>query len=55
MDQMALQSAMAECYRQLGVAADQLPYTEQFERLYDEVQRQTGAVLTRAALMATTR
>jgi hypothetical protein len=49
MDRTALLSALAECYRHQGVAADQLPYTQEFERLYEEVQRRTGAVLTRAA------
>ena len=44
----ALLATLAECYQQLGVAADQLPYTEGFERLYEEVQRLTGMVLTRA-------
>jgi hypothetical protein len=41
-------SVLAECYRRLGVAADQLPYTEEFDRLFEEVQSQTGAALTRA-------
>jgi hypothetical protein len=47
MDRAALLSVLADCYRQQGVAADQLPYTEEFERLWEEVQRRTGAVLTR--------
>ena len=48
MDRTALLSTVAECYRRQGVAADQLPYTEDFERLWEEVQRRTGAALTRA-------
>jgi hypothetical protein len=48
MDRTALLSAMAECYVHQGVAADQLPYTEQFERLWEAVQIRTGEALTRA-------
>jgi hypothetical protein len=48
MDRTALLLALAECYRRQGVAADQLPYTEEFEQLFDEVQRQMGLALTRA-------
>jgi hypothetical protein len=40
---------MAECYSLPGVAADQLPYTPEFDQLWEEVQRRTGAVLTLAA------
>lgn len=53
MDQTVLLSTLAECYRRRGVAADRLPYTEEFERLYDEVQRKTGTALTRAELWRT--
>ena len=48
MDKMALLSALADCYRRQGVAADQLPYTEEFERLWEDVQGRTGTALTRA-------
>jgi hypothetical protein len=48
MDRTALLPTLAECYRLHGVAADQLPYTDAFERLYAEVQNQTGQALTRA-------
>jgi hypothetical protein len=48
MERTAVLAALVEVYRQQGVAADQLPYTEVFERLYSEVQRRTGTVLTRA-------
>jgi hypothetical protein len=48
MDRAAVLFALAECYRQQGVAADQLPYTEEFAQLQDEVQRRTGLNLTQA-------
>lgn len=48
LDKMALLSTLADCYRQHGVAADQLPYTEEFERLYEDVLRRTNSTLTRA-------
>ncbi len=48
MDKTALLSALADCYLQHGVAADQLPYTEEFEQLYEDVQRRTSSTLTRA-------
>ncbi len=48
MDRTALLSVLAECYQRQGMAADQLPYTEEFEWLWEEVQRSTGAVLTQA-------
>jgi hypothetical protein len=48
MDRTAVLSALAECYRHQGVAADQLPYTEEFDQLHEEVQRRTGLALTRA-------
>jgi hypothetical protein len=45
---MALLCTLTECYQRQGVATDQLPYTEEFERLYEEVQRRTGGTLSRA-------
>ena len=48
MDRTALLYALAECYRHQGVATDQLPYTQEFERLYEEVQRRTVGILSRA-------
>ena len=48
MDKTALLSTLADCYRQHGVTADQLPYTEEFERLYEDVQRRTNSTLSRS-------
>jgi hypothetical protein len=50
LDRMALLPALAECYRRQGVAADQLPYTDEFNRLYEAVLSQTGASLTRVEI-----
>jgi len=43
-------SVLAEVYANRGVAADQLPYTDEFEDIYTEVTRRTGVPLTRAQL-----
>jgi hypothetical protein len=48
MNQTTLLSTVAECYREYGVAADLLPYTDQFENLWQEVLNRTGANMTRA-------
>jgi hypothetical protein len=53
MDHSTLLPTLAECYHRQGIAADQLPHTEEFERLYQEVQRQSGAALTRAEFCRT--
>jgi hypothetical protein len=50
MDRTTLLLVLAECYQHLGVAADRLPYTEEFEQLYEEVLGRTGVGLTRAEL-----
>ena len=48
MVQPVLLSAIADCYSRQGVVADQLPYTPEFDQIWEEVHRRTGAVLTRA-------
>jgi hypothetical protein len=50
MDSAALVSVVADVYGRRGVPADQLPYTEDFEQLYAEVLRRTGAKASRAEL-----
>ncbi len=50
MDHSVLLSALAHCYQEVGVAADQLPYTAEFERLHAEFEHRTAAGLTRAQL-----
>ena len=39
--------ALAELYKQTGLTVDQLPYTDDFERLYTEFVARTGSALTR--------
>ncbi len=39
---------LAEVYAHRGVAADQLPYTDVFEDMYEEVTRRTGEPLSRS-------
>ena len=51
-DNADLLSALAEAYSERGVAADQLPYTAEFDQLYEEVRRRTGATLTRSEFCA---
>lgn len=41
------QAVLAELYRSSERTLDNLPYTEEFDRLYDEFVRMTGSKLTK--------
>ena len=48
MEQSNLKAVLAEIYVKQGVPADQLPYSDDFESLYREVQQRTTTSMTRA-------
>ena len=43
-------SVLAEEYERCGLAADRLPYTDEFEALYQSVTTRTGAPLARSEM-----
>jgi hypothetical protein len=43
----AHKQVLAELYQQTRLTVDQLPYTDEFERLYTEFVARTGRALTR--------
>jgi hypothetical protein len=48
MERTAVLAVLAEAYRNRAIAADQLPYTDDFEALYRDVVDRTGTAMTRA-------
>lgn len=48
MDQQRLLDVVSDIYAKRGVAADQLPYTEEFEEQYAEVVRRTACGMTKS-------
>lgn len=44
----AMQDVLGRLYMRLGVATDKLPYTHEFDELYDEFQNTTGVVIAKS-------